>query len=882
MKRKRLLAAALPIAVLGCFTGCERDRTATDAPTGAAAQASCTVAPYDEFISLDGVSSSWVNLASYGGLPGQDITTALRNALSPLTGLPATALHGGASTLYIPPGSYTISGTVQLLDAMGVTIVGDDPSTTSIHWTGPANGVMFQIVDTGYSKLSRLTLDGGGTAEATVELVQSPCYPSSSTNASCGLPASNAPGNSMYFLEFNDDVFENAEMGIVADYGLLTNEVTPSVDPYVPGTIVSYNSNQGNMVVRRCQFNNFPAWGIVLADQEALDWLIADSQFYNNGFSGSTTTPSAAIGSVYFGSIVAVNNYFAHDNRDIYLPGARSNIIRGNTSIGSNAFLWMGGAWQSMVDVSGNYVATSGSPVTAPNGDECSTAYGLCVGEARLTLLDNYLSVGSGVGVYTLATPSIAEGGNSFVGSSSSFIQPWGSNPAPTVLNVALDSTGASPPVPAAASFAYNMTFNPGANPWGARPTKSTRAVTNVHATFTDCLTQTNTTCAANLTNWLKTAPQGSALYFPYYWDTVHNLPGMYYINAPIDVPAGLDVTLFGDGFNSHIVWEGQPGQASDPYMIHFHGDTASPVGSVRDLYLLANSAGTSRPGAIQIDVADASTGGSNPAPVGDMVFLDQLGASFAKSLVDVAGLDYTLVRLDQAASGGERVLGVIGAGAGAQGSSHTEGVVMFGGGATPSSTFADLKNWGKAVLIGTDNEGFPQGFTLNGSGYLSMDGARLITGTNPSPYWPTQPDVLLQSTFHGNVTVMNLDDMANIISSSNSEASVLSLANQRNNTGACGGTTCSFTQENTLSRQMALQDENLCGFSLYSCTDQAGLAPGAFAGAMLSDLRNTMAAPGFRPCNVANVRVHRVNFEGITTGVPADLARAAVRVQHR
>jgi hypothetical protein len=945
------LAAASVAAVLALL-GCTRESdprpgpgAPEEGPVGEAQQASCTV-PYEEFISYAGSWPSWTQLPA--GLSGTDITaqlTALVNSL------PSTAQTGGASTLYLPAGNYYLHSTLQLVDGFGITIVGEDPATTTITWTGPAGADMLQVVDTGYAKLSRITLDGNNTAGALVHIMQSPCYPNPAVNAACNLPVP-APGVSsaggIYFLEFNDDVFRNAQYGIVGDYSMLPN-TTPAAcypqavtgcDPNNPGAvqyhcgthcadpmwtqppagvIPTVNSNLGNNVIRRSTFSNLSSFGIITANQNALDWLVADSRFSNSGFG----TTGAAVARVYNGSYVLTNNSFTSNNRDILLQGPAADVVRGNTSIGSNEFLWAGGGtWTYQLDVSGNYISASGAIPQHVGVNECVNVnnptppgFAMCLSISNVTLLDNYVNVPNGVSVYYTGTPEIVEGGNAFPAGTADLTSFWSGYSA-TRLTVAPDDTSVNAPAPAAAAFAWSMQYNAGANYWGSTPTKASRNVTNVATAFPQCLT-TPTTCGNDITQWLATKPLNAALYFP----SVNNSGQAisYHLESPIDVPGGLDVTLFGDGAGSKILWNGAPGALSDPYMVHFKAAAipgGSPQGSIRDLELLAVAGGTSRPGGILVDVFDNT---------GDMVFVDTVNASFTKSLIDVAGVDKVLVRADQSGGGNERALGVTGGGAGANGSANTQGVVMFAGGAGVSGTMVDLRNWGKAVLIGTDNEGLTQGYTLAQSGYLTMDGGRLAVGHKtvcgaagqpPDPNYgcctgtfpkngvctnafAVQPDVLVQSTFRGKATFMNLDDGAQFFSTSNPAAQVLSLSNGFGigyNGNSCSLDACTFTQQNPIAyganNQLAVFDYDICGpVTIYGCISQpssgssAPLMPPAAAipkiADMLADVRATYEAPGFRPCGAANVRIHRIFVEGITTSDPADFMRAAIRVQH-
>lgn len=925
-QRIGLLLTLLPLAL---FAGCTGDPDSAGEPVDTAADAVCAAPTYDEFIDEAGLSGTWASLPA--NLGNTDITSTLQTMLD---NLPAQAQTGGVNVLYIPAGHYMISNTLRLVDGMGVSVVGEDPATTVLTWTGAAGADMIRWVDTSYAKLSRITLDGGGKAAALVHVMQSACYTDATKNAYCNLPVPSSPlvgaAGGLYGVEFNDDVFQNADEGIFGDFAFLPG-VTPESCPYTSldtkycaggvrgiccpdgtvwqappaGTIATVNSNTGNFVIRRSTFDHLAKIGVGTANQNALDWLVADSAFSNIGFTPVTTNnahPAAAVARYYNGSYVLTNNSFRNDNRDIALEGPASDVIRGNSSIGSNAFLLFAGGWTFQADVSSNYVSTSGTWVQHGVANECywedpvshviqSKPYAICAAAANVTLFDNYITAqnympGSPtVAVYTWGHPSpypaeIVEGGNTFrVGTA--FEHMAGLIDA-RVVNIATDVTASPWTIPAEAQFAYDVQNNPQGNTWGSRPAKAQRTVFNAQLLpGSNCLDPANVTCSAAINTWLATAPQGSALYFPAAFRNGQR--AQYTLTATLEVPAGRDVTLFGDGWGSQLSWRGN---AQGAAMIHFAASAVgSAVGSVRDLNVYANVQGTSRPAGIRVDTLDLD---------GDMVFIDQVTGNYVTGVIDMNGLDHTLVRADQ--TGGlnaTTMLTVKGAGAGVQSASATKGVAMFAGGGAALGVWGDVQNWGRAVLVGTDNEGYTNGFDLSGSGYITMDGGRLISAPDPNHPVPHQPDVLVEAGFLGHVTFMNLDDHAAIVSTANPNAHTLSMSNGYDSKEC--DLACTFdSQQNPTARanniQMGFFDLDDCIPDYYGCNASPGLASdpvmpppaaGAFVASQLVELRATRAAPGARPCNVANVRIHRVNFQGIPSALAADYAGAAVRVQH-
>ena len=98
-----------------------------------------------------------------------DDTAAIQQALD------ALRLHRDFCVLYFPAGTYRITDTIRLLritdvnnEANGVSIIGEDPLKTIIKWDGPAGKSML-FYNPWYAIMSRLTLDGAGTAKTAIQ-----------------------------------------------------------------------------------------------------------------------------------------------------------------------------------------------------------------------------------------------------------------------------------------------------------------------------------------------------------------------------------------------------------------------------------------------------------------------------------------------------------------------------------------------------------------------------------------------------------------------------------------------------------------------------------------------------------------------------------------
>jgi hypothetical protein len=130
---------------------------------GAAAASVSIPAESDEFV---GPFPSWSNLKRLYGAVGDgtaDDTDAIQRGLNEL-GRP-----GHSPVLWIPSGTYRITKTLMLISNINVSVVGEDPATTTIVWDGPADDRMFWVNGVAYSRFTRLTFNGRHRASVAVE-----------------------------------------------------------------------------------------------------------------------------------------------------------------------------------------------------------------------------------------------------------------------------------------------------------------------------------------------------------------------------------------------------------------------------------------------------------------------------------------------------------------------------------------------------------------------------------------------------------------------------------------------------------------------------------------------------------------------------------------
>src|SRR3984957_8784144 len=261
-----------------------------------------------------GPFASWANVKSNYGAIGDgatDDTAAIQSALNDLGRV------GKPQVLYLPPGTYKITATLNLTGSAssgsaafgwgGVGIIGDNPATTIIKWEGPSGGAML-IQNGGLgTRYSRLTWDGSGTAGYGV---------AQWWNTSAG----GLYGGS---TEHQDEVFQDMNIGIMAgrlgaQYGQLDSEGQ----------------------VRRVSFVRNTYAGLDLGSWNALDWWVWDSHFVDCA-RGVTNTYSVSDAGVTTGAGAAYvyRSFFERSTvADMQIANTGWFSMHNNVSIGSRRF----------------------------------------------------------------------------------------------------------------------------------------------------------------------------------------------------------------------------------------------------------------------------------------------------------------------------------------------------------------------------------------------------------------------------------------------------------------------------------------------------------------------------------------------------------------
>jgi len=227
-------------------------------------------------------------------------------------GLDDLGRMGRSPVLFFPSGTYRLTKTLTLPERINVSIVGEDPETTTLLWDGEPNGTMIWLNGVAYSRFVRLTLDGRRRASVAVEQSWDTTHPHFDT------------GN-----EYSDDRFLDVEYGIHGGFK---------------------GGGFAETTIRRSQFLRNTKAGVALGNFNALDIWIWYSLFEDCA-AGVTNSPGAGNFHVY-------NSIFRRSTRaDMAIGNTGGFSVRDSYSIGSKAFFTGGGTNNpATINIQGNTV----------------------------------------------------------------------------------------------------------------------------------------------------------------------------------------------------------------------------------------------------------------------------------------------------------------------------------------------------------------------------------------------------------------------------------------------------------------------------------------------------------------------------------------------
>ena len=262
----------------------------------------------DEFT---GPFASWANVKTLYGVAGDgktDDTHKLQLAIDNLSNPPTSfnMSSKGYMTLYLPAGTYKISQTLVLKGKIGVMIIGEDPSRTVIQWAGKENDTMFWANGSAYFKVSRLTWNANNIKGM----------------KGIGIHWKNRwdDGKSRSFASLNIEISDSRFLGgFAVGIGGGTFYGPPN------GT----GSNDSEITIRGCTFTQCTDAGIKITGFNALDYWIWDCRFENCRYGISC----------YNGNYHAYRSYFQGSTQaDMYNNGGYYISARECYSTGSQAF----------------------------------------------------------------------------------------------------------------------------------------------------------------------------------------------------------------------------------------------------------------------------------------------------------------------------------------------------------------------------------------------------------------------------------------------------------------------------------------------------------------------------------------------------------------
>ena len=312
----------------------------------------------DLVATFDGPFASWVNVKTAFGAKGDgvtDDTAALQAALN--------SISHSHYVLWFPNGNYLITSSLTVSGVSNVTILGEDPRSTTVSWGGPQGGTMLTLEGSNGINFGRLTLDG-----------------QSISGADIGITWNYGTGYYPTRILIHDSRIINTGTGIQSGWA-------------------------GETEIERVHFDHNTQAGVSLGSYNALNWNIVDSLFTDNAI-GVTNVYGA-------GNFTVTNSVFVRSTTaDMSIGNTGSFSMRSNLSVDSKAFFETGetGAAANII-IQGNTIYNPGSsPIRlgAPGSLMILDNHFLDLDASYNVLLSycytpiNFISVGN---TYTVAQP---------------------------------------------------------------------------------------------------------------------------------------------------------------------------------------------------------------------------------------------------------------------------------------------------------------------------------------------------------------------------------------------------------------------------------------------------------------------------------------------
>ena len=474
-------------------------------------------------------ASDWIDVKAFGAVgDGQhDDTAAIQAAINCADSYYEFSGATGevGPTVYLPAGTYVITGTLQLHGVTNATslwptmasLVGQDPATTIIKWEGadsyttPSGTVtpnnpsgadyptdippaMIWLDGEQGCSYSRITLDGAGhNVIGVIELLDLPPDQGDSSADS-----------------YTDMVFEDMSIGIQSGY--------PDAN---------FGGGCDNITVTRCGFYRCSDAGLLTSSANAYENFIFDSRFINNAY-GITRRRQADVYNCFFqGSTVSdISSGWFVD-------------YSGNTSIDSNRF-YLGGNYGIAVTFENNTILDC----QAPDGVAI-----LIFAGGNVTLLDNQIrnrpgATGPAVAMIAGDDTDLASIGNQYSSS----------NP----IQVVATNTGTILGGPRRTRIGANLSALTGAMTLPGTPSNTGCTVFEVTTASGGDSTAALNNAIASAAAWDAQNPGGTAV--------VHIPYGTYLVSQTVVVPGDVPIQIAGDpGGGTTLKWNGGPASPRPP-----------------------------------------------------------------------------------------------------------------------------------------------------------------------------------------------------------------------------------------------------------------------------------------------------------------------------
>ena len=262
---------------------------------------------------FDGPFASWADVKAVFGAKGDgvtDDTVALQAALNSLS--QSTSVF--APVLWLPHGTYLITGTLTITGIQNFTILGEDPLTTTIVWGGPKGGTMFSLNGVDGLNLGRITWNGCGATGVALDITWD------------GL-IGNYPTRNL----IHDSRIINSAIGFQTGYG----------------------GESGELTVDRVHFDHNSTAGI--SNKGTLNFNVIDSLFTDNaiGLWGATSDG---------GTFNVTSSVFVRSTTSDLMPSSAGPFsFRNNLSVDSQHFFWGGAGAPANIIIQGNTIYHTGA-----------------------------------------------------------------------------------------------------------------------------------------------------------------------------------------------------------------------------------------------------------------------------------------------------------------------------------------------------------------------------------------------------------------------------------------------------------------------------------------------------------------------------------------